>query len=154
MWCCSPAAFEWVISMRFPEYDVKGRNRYSLSLRFHTASSYAFPPQKRKQIVSACRNPVSSYVLFELMVKPLLYQMMGHNFEPLHLQDAFRQRIQPSPQRSFVGIAYHNRQAHGTVEPVDYHGWVTHRSDLHLPGDLLLFRWVKSLSAEMIDVRS
>jgi len=34
-------------------------------------------------------NPVSSFTQFELLVKPLLYKMMGHNYKPLEIKMPF-----------------------------------------------------------------
>jgi molybdopterin molybdotransferase len=66
-------------------------------------------------------NPVSSYVLFELMVKPMLYQMMGHNFKPLTCKMPFTKEYnrRRSDRLSVLPIIVN---ADGTVEPIDYHG--------------------------------
>ena len=66
-------------------------------------------------------NPVSSFNQFELLAKPLIYRMMGYEFNPLTV-------------RLPMGIAYNREKAsrlswipvvisdQGTVLPVDYHG--------------------------------
>ncbi len=66
-------------------------------------------------------NPVSSYVLFELLVKPLLYQMMGHNFKPLTCKMPFGKDYnrRRSDRLSVLPIILNPE---GTVEPFDYHG--------------------------------
>ncbi len=66
-------------------------------------------------------NPVSSFVLFEILVKPLLYKMMGHHFQPLTFKMPFgmdyaRRR---SDRLSILPVMI---TPNGTVEPVNYHG--------------------------------
>jgi molybdopterin molybdotransferase len=66
-------------------------------------------------------NPVSTFVVFELLVKPFLYKLMGHDYSPVHVQmrldgtltrkDTDRQNWNP------VRIT-----SEETVEPVQYHG--------------------------------
>ena len=66
-------------------------------------------------------NPVSSFTIFELMVKPLLYRMMGHTYRPPFL-------------RLPIGTGYSRKKAdrvawvpvilngEGEVIPAEYHG--------------------------------
>jgi len=66
-------------------------------------------------------NPVSSFNQFELLAKPLIYRIMGYEFNPLTV-------------RLPMGVAYNRKKAsrlswipvlisdQGTVFPVDYHG--------------------------------
>ncbi len=66
-------------------------------------------------------NPVSSFTIFELLVKPLLYRMSGHEYRPLAL-------------RFPLAIDYHRKKADrvawtpvsiseiGEAVPVEYHG--------------------------------
>lgn len=65
-------------------------------------------------------NPVSSYMQFDLLVKPLIYKLMGQDYKPLDI-------------RMPIGIEYKrkntDRKAYfpviiekGEVFPVDYHG--------------------------------
>jgi molybdopterin molybdotransferase len=79
-------------------------------------------------------NPVSTFVIFELLVKPFIYRLMGHDHsakcvrmcldESIDRKDADRQswipvRIVPDVQRPFG--------TRGAVRPVAYHG------SAHLP---------------------
>jgi len=65
-------------------------------------------------------NPVSSYMQFDLLVKPLIYRLMGQDYKPLDI-------CMP------LGIEYKRKNADrkayfpviiekGEVFPVDYHG--------------------------------
>ncbi|MHC4173325.1 MAG: molybdopterin molybdotransferase MoeA [Planctomycetota bacterium] len=66
-------------------------------------------------------NPVSTFILFEILVKPFLYKLMGHDYrypdvqmplgESLKRKETIRQRWFP------VAIT-----ETGTVKPVEYHG--------------------------------
>lgn len=65
-------------------------------------------------------NPVSSFVLFEMMVKPFLRRMMGCSFEPLELKipmgvDFSRRK---SVRKSMIPVMIKD----GAVFPVEYHG--------------------------------
>lgn len=66
-------------------------------------------------------NPVSSYMLFELLVKPVLYKMQGHDYSPVTvrlplLQDFRRRRAE---RMNIVPVRIRD---HGFAELVDYHG--------------------------------
>ena len=65
-------------------------------------------------------NPVSSFIIFELIAKPFIYRLMGHEYKPVQLQVP-------------VGVDYSRKKAdriawtpvkleNGTAIPVDYHG--------------------------------
>jgi len=66
-------------------------------------------------------NPVSSFVLFELMAKPLLYQLMGHNFTPLMFKLPFANpyKRRRDDRLSVLPVVIN---ADGTAAPIDYHG--------------------------------
>ena len=66
-------------------------------------------------------NPISTFCIFELLVKPFLYKLMGHDHLPptivAPLAEPFRRK---SPARkAWVPIAL---RADGTAARVDYHG--------------------------------
>jgi molybdopterin molybdotransferase len=65
-------------------------------------------------------NPVSSFVLFEMMVKPFLLRMMGHSTDPvtfkLPLGKDFSRR--KSSRKSMIPVVIKD----GVVFPVEYHG--------------------------------
>ncbi len=65
-------------------------------------------------------NPVSSFVLFEILVKPFLNRMMGHTEQPVVFQlpmgvDYTRRR---SDRKSMIPVVIRD----GAVYPVEYHG--------------------------------
>jgi molybdopterin molybdotransferase len=66
-------------------------------------------------------NPVSTYLIFELLVKPFLYKMMGHNMVvhqiTTHLGKLINRR--QTDRRSFIPVAFEDE---GKVVPVEFHG--------------------------------
>ncbi|MCX6267556.1 MAG: molybdopterin molybdotransferase MoeA [Bacteroidetes bacterium] len=65
-------------------------------------------------------NPVSSFVLFEMMVRPFLHRMMGYNEMPMELKlpmgvDYSRRK---SVRKSMIPVIIRD----GVVFPVEYHG--------------------------------
>ncbi|HSH51904.1 MAG TPA: gephyrin-like molybdotransferase Glp, partial [Bacteroidales bacterium] len=65
-------------------------------------------------------NPVSSFIQFDLLVKPLIYHMMGQDYQPLDIQmpmgiDYTRKSTK---RKSYFPIIIKN----GEIFPVDYHG--------------------------------
>jgi molybdopterin molybdotransferase len=65
-------------------------------------------------------NPVSSFVLFELLVKPFLYKLMGHSYSPSRTKlpmgtDYARKK---AARKSVLPVSV--RQ--GEIFPVEYHG--------------------------------
>jgi molybdopterin molybdotransferase len=65
-------------------------------------------------------NPVSSFVLFEVLVKPFLLKTMGCREEPeiLHLPLGITFTRKKSTRKSLIPVRIEN----GLVFPVEYHG--------------------------------
>jgi len=66
-------------------------------------------------------NPVSSFVQFEMLVKPLLYALSGHEYHPLQLKLPLAKDYsrRSGERRAFIPITI---QQTGEVTPVEYHG--------------------------------
>lgn len=66
-------------------------------------------------------NPVSSFIQFELLVKPLIYKMMGHDWHPftceLPMKENFKRRS--GDRLGFIPVYITSERE---VLPVDYHG--------------------------------
>ena len=66
-------------------------------------------------------NPVSTFVVFELIVKPFLLKMMGHDFKPenivLPLEDAIEKRH--TEREAWFPVVLTSQ---GSVRPIEYHG--------------------------------
>lgn len=66
-------------------------------------------------------NPVSTFVLFELMIKPFLYKLMGHDYEPLNVQMPLDESLinKKTKRQRWLPVAITDK---GTIKPVEYHG--------------------------------
>lgn len=66
-------------------------------------------------------NPVSTFVLFELLVKPFLCKLMGHDYAPpaigIPLGESIRRK--KTKRQSWIPVAITDT---GTLKPVEYHG--------------------------------
>jgi len=66
-------------------------------------------------------NPVSTFVVFELLVKPFLYKLMGHDYSPVGIQMPLGESItrENADRQSWIPVTITDR---GTLKPVEYHG--------------------------------
>ncbi|MHC4771075.1 MAG: molybdopterin molybdotransferase MoeA [Planctomycetota bacterium] len=66
-------------------------------------------------------NPVSTFVLFELLVKPFLYKLMGHDHKPLNIQMPLEETLtsRKAKRQRWLPVVITEK---GTVKPVEYHG--------------------------------
>jgi molybdopterin molybdotransferase len=66
-------------------------------------------------------NPVSTFVVFELLVKPFLYRLMGHDYSPVHVRMRLDGTItrKDTDRQSWNPVRITSEE---TVEPVQYHG--------------------------------
>ncbi len=66
-------------------------------------------------------NPVSSFVQFELLVRPLIYKMMSYNWKPkvinLPMKESFSRKA--AARQVWIPVVITDD---GMVSPVDYHG--------------------------------
>lgn len=66
-------------------------------------------------------NPVSSFVQFELLVRPLIYRMMGHDWKPLSIDlvmdEDFKRRS--SDRLGFIPVKI---TSESKIRLIDYHG--------------------------------
>jgi molybdopterin molybdotransferase len=90
------------------------------SIAIQPGKPTVFGRRNKKYIFGLPGNPVSSFVLFEILVKPFLYRMMGCSMEPLELTlplgvDFSRRK---SLRKSMVPAVIKD----GAAFPVEYHG--------------------------------
>ena len=66
-------------------------------------------------------NPVSTFVVFELLVKPFLYKLMGHDYSPVYVQMRLDDTItrKDTDRQSWIPVRITSEE---TVKPVQYHG--------------------------------
>lgn len=66
-------------------------------------------------------NPVSTFTIFEVFVKKVLYRLMGHEYTPVMLKGIMKKdfRRKRTERTAYVPVTYYND---GSVEAVEYHG--------------------------------
>ena len=66
-------------------------------------------------------NPVATFVLFEILVKPFLYKLMGHDYKPLIVQVPLHESFvnKKAKRQTWLPVVITKK---GTVKPVEYHG--------------------------------
>jgi molybdopterin molybdotransferase len=66
-------------------------------------------------------NPVSTFTIFEVFVKGLLYKLMGYDYTPLLLTGVMKEdfKRKRTVRTAYVPVRYDND---GLVVPVEYHG--------------------------------
>ena len=66
-------------------------------------------------------NPVSTFVLFEILVKPFLYKLMGHDYKPLSIQMPLEETLvnKKAKRQRWLPVVITEK---GTVRVIEYHG--------------------------------
>lgn len=66
-------------------------------------------------------NPVATFVLSEILVKPFLYKLMGHDYKPLTVQMPLHESLmnKKAKRQTWLPVVITEE---GTVKPVEYHG--------------------------------
>jgi len=113
-----------------------------------------FGHRDEKYVFGLPGNPVSSFVQFEMLVKPLLYALSGHTYRPVQLKlplaiDYIRRNNQ---RRAFVPVTF--LQPEGVV-PVTYHGSAHIHAYIAAEGIMSVPIGISHLKkGELVDVRS
>lgn len=102
-------------------FEQIGINILFDSLAVKPGKPTTFGVYENKRCFGLPGNPVSSFIQFELLTKPLLYNMMGFDYKPLSLklQMAVDYNRKNTKRKSFIPIIITDD---GEVMPVDYHG--------------------------------
>lgn len=66
-------------------------------------------------------NPVSTFVVFELLIKPFLYKLMGHEYSPVNLKLPLAETITRKVTERLGWIPV-KITSDGRVKSIDYHG--------------------------------
>jgi molybdopterin molybdotransferase len=90
-------------------------------VRIQPGKPTTFGVGEKARVFGLPGNPVSSFIQFELLVKPFLYRMMGYNWTPITLEmsmaESFTRRS--SDRRAVIPVVFSRT---GQVTPVEYHG--------------------------------
>ncbi|RLE03047.1 MAG: molybdopterin molybdenumtransferase MoeA [Candidatus Aminicenantes bacterium] len=65
-------------------------------------------------------NPVSTFVIFELLIKPFIFRLMGHSYQPLLLKGELAEELKRKKSRREAWLPVEYRQ--GQVRSLPYHG--------------------------------
>jgi molybdopterin molybdotransferase len=98
-------------------------------------------------------HPVSGFVMCELLVKPFLYKLMGHNFTPLEIKVPLGTSIsrKKAGRPSWIPVVINDE---GKVEPLEYHGSAHFNALCGADGLLCIPRGTAELKeAAMVSVR-
>lgn len=100
--------------------EAAGFNIRFRSLAVQPGKPTLFAEKNGKFVYGLPGNPVSSFVQFELLVKPLLFRIMGTTYQPrtVKLPMAVVYQRKRTDRKSFIPVKY----ALGKIEPVEYHG--------------------------------
>jgi len=113
------------VSMGDFDYVPKVLNDLGIEIRFKSIAVQpgrptVFGTSDGKYLFGLPGNPVSSFVQYELLVRPMLYQMMGNNYQALTFDlpmgETYTRR--KAKRKSFLPVSIKN----GKVWPVSYHG--------------------------------
>lgn len=111
-----------------------------------------FGMSEKQHIFGLPGNPVSSFVLFELLIKPFLYRCMGHTHQPLvyRLPMGTGYSRKKSDRKSLIPV----RITDNKVFPVAYHGSAHIHSYIYADGIIVLEIGTTLLEeGELVDVR-
>jgi molybdopterin molybdotransferase len=106
-----------------------------------------------KYIFGLPGNPVSCFVMFEMLVKPLVYELMGHRYNPPAIymplaKDFYRKKTE---KLTFELVRF---TSDGKLELVDYHGSAHVHSIRNADGIILVPIGVKDIKkGEVVHVR-
>jgi molybdopterin molybdotransferase len=66
-------------------------------------------------------NPVSTFVIFDLLIKPFLYKLMGYDFRPIAIKMPLGESVKrkKTERQSWIPVMITDT---GTLKPVVYHG--------------------------------
>jgi molybdopterin molybdotransferase len=93
-----------------------------------------FGSQGKKIVFGLPGNPVSTFVIFEVFIKPFLLRLMGHDYQPLIMSAKLTGAYNRSGGTRAAFVPVHCIQGQATV--LDYHG-SAHLHALNLANSLL-----------------
>jgi molybdopterin molybdotransferase len=102
----------------FEELDIEVRFK---SIAMQPGRPTLFGTRQRQFIFGLPGNPVSCFLQFELLVKPLLYKISGHHYTPpvIRLPMGRPYKRKKSSRLSWIPVRIHEN---GEVHPLKYHG--------------------------------
>ncbi len=132
----------------------KGFNIHFHGIEVKPGKKTVFATKKNKYFVGVPGNPVSSFVQFEMLIKPLIYNIMGVNgFETklikLPLKTPYKRK--KASRKSFEPVLINKN---GEVEKLEYHGSAHINSLSYATGLMIVEKGVTALKkGDLVDVR-
>ena len=145
------------VSMGDFDYVPKVLNDLGIAIQFDSIAVQPGRPtvfglKEGKYLFGLPGNPVSSFVQFELLVKPMLFAMMGHRFKPpvLNIPMGETYTRHKAKRKSFIPVVIKS----GMAFPVEYHGSAHIHSYIFADGMVAIETGKSTLEkGEMADVR-
>ncbi len=129
-----------------------GVKLYFEKLAIKPGKPTVFGMKEKKYFFGLPGNPVSTFVVFEIFVKPFLYRMMGHDYKPPIIKGVMKQdfKRKQGERTLFIPVGYRN----GFVEMLEYHGSAHIYAFAQAAGLLRIPAGVKEiLKGSTVDVR-
>ena len=100
--------------------EQKGVDIHVHKLAVKPGKPTLFGQRKQTYVFGLPGNPVSSFVIFEVLVRPLLYRLMGLHYEPLLFKGRL---VEDFRRRSAERVEYRPiRLSGGRIQIISYHG--------------------------------
>lgn len=98
-----------------------GFNIWFHTLAVKPGKHTVFATSKGKYVLGLPGNPVSSFVQFELLGKPMLYRLMGHDYNApmVRMPIASEYKRKRTDRLEFIPVRFN---ANNKVVPINYHG--------------------------------
>lgn len=125
---------------------------------FHTLAARpgkhtVFASKNGKYIFAMSGNPASSFIQFELLGKPLLYRLMGHNYNApmVKMPISLNYKRKNTAQLEFIPIRFN---ANNQIIPIKYNGSERINSFTHANGIMIVPREVDEFTeGEFVFIR-
>jgi molybdopterin molybdotransferase len=133
--------------------EEKGIEILFKSLAVQPGRPTVFGKKEKQFFFGLPGNPVSSFVQFELLVKQLIYNLMGYDFKPLPLKMPMgvEYNRKKAKRKSYIPVYFNE---HGEVMPVEYNGSAHIHSYVKADGMIYInIGETKLKKGQVIDVR-
>lgn len=122
---CDVLIFSGGVSMGEFDYIPEVLSQHGIELKFEKVAikpgkPTVFGVKDNKYLFGLPGNPVSTFTIFEIFVKPLLYKLMGHDYHPPVAKGILSKEIK---RKTIDRVEYIPVSFDGEfIYPIDYHG--------------------------------
>lgn len=130
-----------------------GFNIWFHTLAIRPGKHTVFASKNGKYIFAMSGNPASSFIQFELLGKPLLYRLMGHNYNApmVKMPISLNYKRKNTAQLEFIPIRFN---ANNQIIPIKYNGSERINSFTHANGIMIVPREVDEFTeGEFVYIR-